>query len=178
MTQKIKINRAPVLTLWAAVVAEQLGHPADTALTLGKVLAGLNAQSKGQRLGIYEPSEQKSAKDEAETRVTKQRQPTIRLLGRQIPVQETDDGMRAEEKGKPVDPQSVEKYLNQKFKDQLDDVRKAMQSLAGSLDPETLERRAYTLYEEFRPEIPEGKRGWGSPGELDLEKIRRLAGKS
>jgi hypothetical protein len=27
----IIVNRAPVLTLWAAVVAERLGHPADTA---------------------------------------------------------------------------------------------------------------------------------------------------
>jgi hypothetical protein len=25
----LEINRAPVLTLWAAVVAERLGHPAD-----------------------------------------------------------------------------------------------------------------------------------------------------
>ena len=31
----LEINRVPVLTLWAAVVAERLGHPADTALTLG-----------------------------------------------------------------------------------------------------------------------------------------------
>jgi hypothetical protein len=27
MTATIKVNRAPVLTLWAAVVAERLGHP-------------------------------------------------------------------------------------------------------------------------------------------------------
>jgi hypothetical protein len=36
----LEINRAPVLTLWAAVVAERLGHPADTALTLGRAVAG------------------------------------------------------------------------------------------------------------------------------------------
>ena len=50
--QKIKINRAPVLTLWAVVVAERLGYDEKTALTLGKAVAGLNAQSKGRRLGI------------------------------------------------------------------------------------------------------------------------------
>ena len=50
MTKKIvKINRAPVLTLWAVIVAERLGHDHEAALTLGKSLAGLNAQSKGQR---------------------------------------------------------------------------------------------------------------------------------
>ena len=47
---KIKINRAPVLTLWAAIVAERLGHDSHEALTLGKAVAGLNAQSKGRRL--------------------------------------------------------------------------------------------------------------------------------
>jgi hypothetical protein len=49
--RKIQINRAPVLTLWAAVAAERLGFHPDEALSLGKALARLNAQSKGRRLG-------------------------------------------------------------------------------------------------------------------------------
>ncbi len=53
---KILINRAPVLTLWAAIVAERLGFNPDEALSLGKALAGLNAQSKGRRLGIFKPA--------------------------------------------------------------------------------------------------------------------------
>ena len=53
---KIQINRAPVLTLWASVVAETLGFNHDEALTLGKALAGLTAQSKGKRLGIFKPT--------------------------------------------------------------------------------------------------------------------------
>jgi hypothetical protein len=53
---KILINRAPVLTLWAAIVAERLGFNSDEALSLGKALAGLNAQSKGRRLGIFKPA--------------------------------------------------------------------------------------------------------------------------
>jgi hypothetical protein len=46
----ISTNRAPILTLWAAVVAERLGF--------GKALAGLTAQSKGRRRGIYKPHEE------------------------------------------------------------------------------------------------------------------------
>lgn len=42
----IKIDRAPVLTLWAAVVAERLGFNHDEALTLGRAVARLNAHSK------------------------------------------------------------------------------------------------------------------------------------
>ena len=38
----VMINRAPVLTLWAAVVAEVLGFDHDEALTLGRKVAGLN----------------------------------------------------------------------------------------------------------------------------------------
>jgi len=43
MRHSIEINRAPVLTLWATVVAEQLGFDHDEALTLGRAVAGLNA---------------------------------------------------------------------------------------------------------------------------------------
>jgi hypothetical protein len=51
----ILINRTPVLTLWAAIVAERLGFKHDEALSLGKAVAGLNAQSKGRHLGIFKP---------------------------------------------------------------------------------------------------------------------------
>ncbi len=69
MTQnKILINRAPVLTLWAAVVAERLGFKHDEALSLGKAVAGLNAQSKGQRLGIFKPSPKELKKVREEKR--------------------------------------------------------------------------------------------------------------
>ena len=63
-TNKIKINRAPVLTLWATVVAERLGYDKDTALTLGKAVAGLNAQSKGKKLGIYEEKSEDEKKED------------------------------------------------------------------------------------------------------------------
>lgn len=181
MAAKVKINRAPVLTLWGAVVAERLGHSPETALTLGRAVAGLNAQSKGQRLGIFEPQEAPSAREgeaEKEKRTTKTEPKTVRLMGRQVPVLETDNGLRAEENGKAMSPASVERYLQQKFKDDLPEVRRVMKTLAKSFEPEELEKRAFDLYEEFRPEVPEGKRGWGAAGELDLMKIEKLAKKS
>ncbi|MHB1426602.1 MAG: hypothetical protein ACYC3I_25860 [Gemmataceae bacterium] len=58
----ISIKRAPVLTLWAVVVAQRLGFNEDEALTLGKAVAGLNAYSKGRRLGIFKPHEEKAKK--------------------------------------------------------------------------------------------------------------------
>jgi hypothetical protein len=173
-TQKIKINRAPVLTLWAAVVAERLGYDKDTALTLGKAVAGLNAQSKGRKLGIYEEKTEEEKK--AEKKKEKETKPEfIELLGRGIPAIKTSKGMRAAIKGDEIDPDSVEYYLQQKFKDDLDAARSAMEKLAKAYTPKELEKKAYDLYEKFRPEIPEGTKGWGAKGELDLDYIRSLA---
>jgi hypothetical protein len=178
MTNTIRINRAPLLTLWGAVVAERSGYSREEALTLGKAVSGLNAQSKGQRLGIYKPAEQ----DEAEEKRRLERVPAgeveqVEIVGRPVPAVHTQDGLRAIVKGEPVSPQSVERYLQQKFGAALPDVRAALEALAHYYPPAELERRAYALYEQFRPEIPDGTRGWGAAGDLDLEKIRRLANK-
>jgi hypothetical protein len=169
--KKIKINRAPVLTLWAAIVAERMGYNRQEALTLGKAVAGLNAQSKGRRLGIYEEKKEKSeAKEERPPRLK-----FIELLGRGIPATQTSSGLRATIKGEQVDPESVQKYLKQKFADDLDEARAAMDKLAKAYTPKELEREAYSLYEKFRPKIPEGTKGWGAKGELDLDHVQSLA---
>jgi hypothetical protein len=172
--KKIKINRAPVLTLWAAVVAKRLGYDEETALTLGKAVAGLNAQSKGKKLGIYEEkSEDEKKEDKKKEKVAKPE--FIELLGRGVPAVKTPRGLRAAIKGEAIHAGSVEAYLKQKFKEDLDDARKAMEKLAKAYPPKQLESKAYSLYEKFRPEIPEGVKGWGAKGELDLDYIRSLA---
>jgi hypothetical protein len=50
-----------------------------------------------------------------------------------------------------------------------------MEALAGAFAPQDLAARAFALYEVFGPVIPPGKKGWGSAGALDLERIRALA---
>ena len=57
----------------------------------------------------------------------------------------------------------------------MDESRLALEQLAKSYTPRELEARAYDLYEKFRPEIPEGKKGWGAKGDLDLDYIRSLS---
>ena len=170
--KKIKINRAPVLTLWATIVAERLGYNKNESLTFGKAVAGLNAQSKGRRLGIYE---EKSEDEKKEEKKNEEPVEFVELLGRGIPAVKTPNGLRAAIKGEEIDPQSVEKYLKQKFGDDLDEARIAMEKLAKAYTPKQLESEAYGLYEKFRPKIPEGTKGWGAKGDLDLEHIRSLA---
>ena len=168
---RISINRAPVLTLWAAVVAERLGFSADESLTLGKAVAGLNAQAKGRRLGIFKPQETaaKQAREKSHGEEL-----WIEICGRPVPAKNTSQGIRAVHGAAVIDPQSVEQYLQQKFSENLGLVRSAMRGLAKSYDRQTLADVAYSLYERFRPEIPEGKKGWGAKGELDLGLIQRL----
>jgi hypothetical protein len=173
-THTVKINRAPVLTLWARVVAEQLGYDHETALTLGKAVAGLNAQSKGRRLGIFE-----EPKDAQEDKEQKAQQPgeqfMVSLLHRRVPVIKTDQGVRATVRGEPINPAGVKHYLAQKFGEELADVQAAMEVLAKAYPPDQLAAQAYSLYEQFRPDVPEGKKGWGAAGQLDLDVIRSLA---
>ena len=68
----------------------------------------------------------------------------------------------------------VERYLESKFGDALPEVRKSMTELANAFTPDDLAQRGFGLYEQFRPNIPEGVQGWGAKGELDLEQIRKL----
>ena len=169
----IMMNRAPVLTLWGSVVAERLGYERDTALTLGKCVAGLNAQSKGRMLGIF-GKPKKPERGGPPRKVGLGEDFWIELCDRGLPVKNTDDGIRAVIKDKPIDPAKVQKYLDGKFGDDLQAVRQAMEHLAGSIEPDELADRAYTFYEQFRPDIPSGRRGWGAKGVLDLDIIRSL----
>ena len=78
-------------------------------------------------------------------------------------------------KDKPINPESVQAYLDRSFGDDLDAVSKAMHQLAKAFTPKKLSGSAFSLYEKFRPQIAAGKRGWGQKGTLDLELIRSLS---
>src|ERR1700693_4592879 len=166
--RNILINRAPVLTLWASTVAERLGYDQDEALSLGKAWAGLNAQSKGQRLGIFKPVPQEVKKARAQKRGEEF---LIEICGRQVPAIITPDGVRAVIKNKPIEAKSVERYLESKFGESLGSARAAMRDLAKTFRRVQLRMNAFRLYEEFRPAIPEGVKGWGAKGKLDIDRI-------
>lgn len=170
----IRINRAPVLTLWAAVVAERLGFDWDEAMTLGRAVAGLNAYAKGVSIGLFQPRpaevrKKKETLGQGETI-------HVELFHRGVPCERTPDGIRALSKGRPISPDSVRRYMESKFGDSFDAALSAMKDLAGVFKAEDLAERAFGLYESFRPAIPGGQRGWGAAGVLDLKKVRALAG--
>jgi hypothetical protein len=149
--------------------------PQDAALTVGKAVAGITAYSKGVRLGIYAPPEQRSHEPPPPMPKGVKSVRDVRLLGRLVHVAETADGPRAIAKGEVVKPESVERYLRGKFGDALDAVRAEMTHLASSLPPDQLNQEGFHLYEQFRPEVPSDERGWGAKGVLDLAKIRAVS---
>lgn len=172
-SDSIHVNRAPVLTFWAAVVAERLGHPPDTALSLASAVAGTAAHAKAQRLGLTEERERQPA-DMLEAAAQRQR---VRLLGKDILMTPDAHGvvLAAGGEGKPAPAEPVRAYLAKAFGDRLADAHGAMQALAAALDPDELNRVGFRLYEHFRPEVPEGVKGWGAKGELRLDKVRDAA---
>jgi hypothetical protein len=150
----IRVNRAPVLTLWAAVVAERLGHPPATALSLASAVAGTAARAKAKDKAAAAPGDR------------------VLLLGRQIPLTHDADGVvLADAGGKPSPAAPVAAYIARAFGKRLAEVRAAMEALAQSIAPEELNRIGFRLYEHFRPEVPADVRGWGAKGELDLGRI-------
>jgi hypothetical protein len=144
------------------------------SLSLARALAGLNAQYKGRRLGIFKPHEGK-AKDAREKK--RGEEFWIEICGRPIPAKNTADGIRAVKGDQAIDPKGVKYYLESKFGDDLVAVQSAMEKLAKAYRPKQLAYEAYSLYEAFRPKIPAGKKGWGAKGDLDLNLLAKLARK-
>jgi hypothetical protein len=169
---EIRVNRAPVLTLWAAIIAERLGHDPDTAITLGRAVAGSSARAKARAIGIEESGRDEDARKAAEP-VEHCAAParTVHLLGRDVPATETRQGLRALHHDHAASPGPARAYVERALGDHLPAVRRAMERLAASMPPEELNRVGFRLYERFRPEVPEGARGWGAKGVLDLKRI-------
>ena len=169
-SDEIRVNRAPVLTLWAAIVAEHLGHDADAAITLGRAVAGSSARVKARAIGLEEKKESDGHRKARPSEAATPRQ-TIHLLGRDILVTERRGSRFALDGDKAAAPGPARAYVEKALGEHLPAVRRAMDMLAGSLPPEELNRTGFRLYEQFRPEVPAGAKGWGVKGILDLKRI-------
>ena len=178
---EIRVNRAPVLTLWAAVVAERLGYDPDAAMTLGRAVAGASARVKARAIGLEqdEHGDDRAGKGARETTAPTERRPTpartVHLLGRDVPVVEGKQGLRALDHDRPAASGPARAYVERAFGEHLPAVRQAMERLAAALPPDELNRVGFHLYERFRPEVPDGARGWGAKGVLDLAKVEAAA---
>ena len=141
----IEVNRAPVLTLWAAVVAEQLGHPPETALTLGRAVAGYAARVKARNIGREERKGDRDI-DTPGLAVPHITAPVL-LLGKTIRLLPNADGeLRAADGDLAADPVAVQRYLAKAFGERLAEVREAMEELARRYAPAELNRIGFNQW--------------------------------
>jgi hypothetical protein len=178
------LKRAPVLTLWASIIAERLGHSRDTALTLGRAVAGPTARLKvrivGREYWNLPSFDQVQRRDEQSAQSVFLLGKTIRLLPdangelraafRTLPMA----GLEVADEFLPANPAEVENYLVRTFGDHLTAVRAAMEELASRYDLADLNRIGIRLYEKFRPALAKSTKKWDAPATL-VEKIRAVA---
>mmetsp|Transcript_22265 Transcript_22265/g.35911 ORF Transcript_22265/g.35911 Transcript_22265/m.35911 type:complete len:439 (+) Transcript_22265:87-1403(+) len=166
---KFQINRAPVMALWAVVVAERIGHCHLDALSLGRAVSYMSIQSKGERLGLLEKKETNIPSSAPNFSI-------VGLLGRPVPALKTEHGLRGlRSDGSTVFPKAVKKYFEAAFSDNYGAVRHCMKVVAQRFSEESLSqnlgRLGYDLYTSFRPQVPDGEAGWGAKATFDCKML-------
>jgi len=173
-TKSAIVNRAPIMTAWAMVVAERMGFQREEALSIASVYTDMNAISKGVSLGIYEPD--KGNNMEASPSGA---QPYVDLMGRRIPLYRTNITIdstqwRALSASAPVPPSSAYKYITSSLRQTTPFVIGALRLLAQSYGPDELNRKGFGLYADFRPDVESGQKGWGKKGQVKCQTILDL----
>ena len=176
----ILINRAPVLTLWAACVTNFL-HPSlswPASLSAGAAIATLCAISKGRSIGKVDAKDESSEQEEKKQHdKAKQTSETVEVMSFPLSLNKEQNAVLVS--GKPK-PQS-EKTLVSKFggEEAYGAVKAAMEEALSTWegDGDELDGKAFHMYEKFRPTVPSGGKGWGRKGELKVEKIREVVGR-
>ncbi|KAL1747731.1 hypothetical protein HDZ31DRAFT_31287 [Schizophyllum fasciatum] len=165
------VNRAPLMTAWASVVAERLGFAREEALSIASAFTEMNAITKGVSLGIYDKGKSK-ALDAGGT------QPYVDLMGRRVALFRLQ-GARGEDaqwralaprEGKPVAPSAAFAYISRALRHTAPYVVGALRLLAASYAPDELNTKGYALYAEFRPVVE----GWGQRSEVSCDTILAL----
>lgn len=169
----ILINRAPVLELWAASVASFL-YPSvswQTCLSAGSAISALCAISKGRSIGTIEKPDPAAAEEKKKKRqhADSDSLDSLEVMGFQLKLQ--DGQALVSDKPKKAN----EALLQKKFGDEAYEkvrstFRAVLQTWKGQEDD--LDSRAFHCYEDFRPSVPKGQKGWGRKGMLNLQAVK------
>ncbi|WFD19374.1 hypothetical protein MCAP1_001604 [Malassezia caprae] len=162
----VMVNRAPVMTAWAVVVLQCLGFRVQEALSLAHCYVSTTAEMRAQTLGKSAPAH-----------VTSTNQPHVDFLQVRIPVIQLRQGQyRGLHAGEVVPPTRAFDYLRRSMFQMLPHVMGALTLLANAYmgptnDTESLQRHAYALYVDFRPDT---QGAWGKRATLSLDTILGL----
>ncbi|KAF7332077.1 Glutamine synthetase [Mycena kentingensis (nom. inval.)] len=159
------VNRAPLLTAWATLVAEKLGFQREEALSIASVYTEINAISKGISLGKL----QKSAAAGMEASPTGT-QPFVDLMGKRPLFQTQHSQWRGLSAGKAVPPSTAFGYISRALRQTTPHVIGAMRLLLDTYSVEEINTKGWGLYADFRPDV----NGWGDRGEVRCSTILDL----
>lgn len=177
----VVINRAPVLHLWGACVAQFL-HPQlawSTCLSAGQAISAICAISKGRSIGTIEKSkdtEERRRKKDAQ-RKEAERLEEVEVMQFHLRLKGEGDEKVVLLSGKSIS--GTEEGLRRKFGERYEAVRDAMKGALESWkgDEEELSKAAFGMYEDFRPSVMKGEGGWGRKGELSVGGIESAVSK-
>ncbi|CAK1367815.1 hypothetical protein CB0940_11447 [Cercospora beticola] len=171
--ETVIINRAPVLELWGACITQTL-HPSlawSTCLSVGSAISTLAAISKGRSIGkIDKPDSTEQAAKQQKRKKEQVELEEVDVMSFHLKLKDGSAVVGDQPK------KANEDTLKKKYggDENYNKVRKAMlEALEGwKGKEEELSKRAFHMYEDFRPNIAPGQKGWGRKGELSLKSIR------
>jgi hypothetical protein len=171
------INRAPVLHLWGAAVTHFL-YPKlnwSTCLSAGSAISTICAIAKGRSIGTIDEPEDTEERRKKKEKEKEYMQDHEVLEVMQFKLKQKDGKVYFG--GKPQS--SNEETLRKKYGDRYDEVKEVLEEALKEWkdDEEELSKAAFGMYEDFRPNIAAGQKGWGRKGALDLNIVRKTIGK-
>ncbi|KAJ7068338.1 hypothetical protein C8F01DRAFT_1017602, partial [Mycena amicta] len=165
-TKSTVVNRAPLLTAWATLVAEKIGFQREEALSIASVFTEINALAKGISIGKYN----KSVASGMEGSPTGT-QPYVDIMGRRLhhlsrPLfQDQNSQWRGLSAGKVAQPSTAFAYISRAFRQTTPHIIGAMRLLLATYSVEEIngkKGKGWGLYADFRPEVV----GWGDRAQV------------
>lgn len=180
-TPPISINRAPVLQLWSACVAQHLypSLPWSTCISAGSAISTICAVAKGRAIGTISERDDSDEKTRKRREAKKQQRDfkEIHVMHFNLKLKDGLALVGSEQKGKPANEDALEKKFGE---EEYRRVKQCLEDALGSWgedDDEQLDKQAFHFYEKFRPTVKGGQKGWGRNGELSLENVKSVVQK-
>lgn len=177
-SEAVVINRAPVLELWASCVTHFL-HPSlpwSTCLSAGAAISTITAISKGRSIGKMEKPDPGDAQEKRQKRKERDQKAgleEIETMSFKLRLDKEGQAMVGDKPKKAAEEALKKKYGGpDTYKTVKTAFEEALQSWKGK--EEELDQRAFGMYEDFRPSIPPGQKGWGRKGQMRLQTIKEV----
>lgn len=173
----ITINRAPVLELWTSCVTQFL-YPSvswDTCLSIGGAVSTITAISKGRSIGTVDkpdPGEAQAKREKRKEQAEKDDLDELEVMSFHLRLK--DGQAMVGDKPKKAGEEALRKKYggSEQYIKVRQAFEEALETWKGSEDE--LDKRAFHMYEDFRPSVKPGQAGWGRKGQLSLDTIRTV----